>query len=249
MKTYEYSNVGTRNSNNNLENQDFAFSEELNEFEVISLADGVSTCSKSKEGAEIAAKAVAFYLLKNAEFLLNFKDDEQRKKIIVDYVLKQLTDKANHDGISVDEYSSTLSAVLFDKKTNKAMTFNLGDNLIMALYEDKCHIVGMPGDNRNGTVVTTTKGASYEASSQIIDMVNSNINAEDIVIFSDGAWKELYSGTRITPELYTLLVERRFDLIQEFLAQRNPSDDNSFINLNIKDLTLSDDYEVGGKSL
>ena len=249
MKTYGYSNIGTHNANNNEENQDFSFSEELNNYEVIALADGVSSCSKAREGAEISAKAIAFYLLKNAEFLLDFPDEEQRNKLIVDCVMKKLKEKANYDGMPVEEYSSTLSAVLFDKTTNKALTFNLGSNMIMALYGDKTHIVGMPGDNRYGTIVTTTKGASYEASSHIIDTVNSDIQAEDFIMFTDGAWKALYSGTRPIPEVQTLLMEKRFDLLQQFLQQKNPFDDNSFINLNIKEPTLSKDYDVEGRPL
>lgn len=248
MKMYEYSNIGTHNASNNAGNQDFALSDELNNYEVVVLADGVSTCSKAREGAEIAAKAAAYLMLANAEFLLGFNDEKQRNKLVVDYVLKKLTEKANSDGISVDEYSSTLSAVLFDRTTNKALTFNLGSNMIMALYGDKTHIIGIPGDDTHGTVVTTTKGASFEASSQIIDTVNSSVQAEDFVMFTDGAWKSLYGGARLLPEVQTLLIEKRFDLLQQFLQQKNPFDDNSFINLNIKEPTLSENYEEGSRT-
>ena len=255
MESYNFSITGTNHKDNGQENQDFIISSSNDKFELIILADGVSTCSKAKEGAEVAAKAIETLFLKKGDWFIKCEDDKQRTELILGHVLRELQDRAKADGVPVEEYSSTLAAVLREKKTNKLLTFNLGNSLIMAIDDGKVRILSSPSNTTHGTAVTTTRKAESLADTKVINGTpkitstqsdkDGNIITkplysygstplyENIVICSDGAWEEMFYRGKLIPEISALLVNKQFDTIKEFLEKKNPFDDCSFVALDL----------------
>lgn len=64
------SDIGMYHRKTDGENQDVVSQKEGKRYSVISLADGVSTCSRAKTGAAIASASIANLLFKNASFFL-----------------------------------------------------------------------------------------------------------------------------------------------------------------------------------
>ena len=146
---YQMSCIGRHHSFLGEENQDVVLTAENHRYEVITLADGVTTCKESKKGAEIASKTVTDLLLKNAPQVFAL-DSDQIIEIIIMQVLYELEQKAETDHRSVDDYSSTISSVLADKKRNRMLYFHLGDGIIIASENERCRVIAMPDDNSRG---------------------------------------------------------------------------------------------------
>ena len=57
---------------------------------------------------------------------------------------------------------------------------------------------------------------------------------ESIVIWSDGAWREMFSKNRLRPEVAQMLSGNEYDALEDYLNKQNCSDDYSFISLDIR---------------
>lgn len=223
----EYSKIGEYHKEKKCENQDVIYYDENDNFQVISLADGVSACKKSKYGAEIVAKSITNLMIKKGSYFFDFSAGETAHLVLshILYELKQCA-KNNEDIENINEYSSTLACVVVDKKKKSILCFSLGDSIIMASGNGQTCIVTPPSSySEDGCCVTTTKNADLLASVKII---NSD-NVESIMICSDGAWKKMYEHQKLKPEIKEILVNNRYDQLNKYLSEQRCFDDCSFI--------------------
>ena len=221
--------IGTHHVDTNGENQDAVCYGHNKKYYVISLADGVTSCNEAKCGAETASKAITNLLLKKGDYFLEF-ENEQIAEFALSHVLYELSRKAKADSKDVEEYSSTISSVLFDKKHGKMLYFNLGDSIIVATGNGRCRVLAMPSDSSSGCCVTTTKNAKSMVSVKVID----TSCVESVVICSDGAWRQMFSKNKLKPEIANFLANNEYDGLKEFLIKQGCFDDYSFISLDIR---------------
>ncbi len=209
-------------------NEDCIMTGNTERYRVIVLADGVSTCSCSGIGARIACEKTMSYLLDDAEDIFGYDE-----KTIADYVLGlvnlAICEEARSNGNDIRDYSSTLSAVLYDCETRSAIVFHLGDGLILLTNSNFCKVIGKPYDHSDGTPVTTTEGAGKMSIIRKIDVSDGDY----ILIFSDGAWDQMYKKGSLMKDVMGFIINGKFDKLNEYIRNRVPEDDYSYIGMSL----------------
>lgn len=240
LMLYLMTKKGSYHEKHRKANQDFIMHKEDDRYIALSLADGVSSCKYAKKGAKIACSVISEMLMNHAERFFEIDSNEAVCHILskIKYELEKTA--KNHD---IEEYSSTLVCVLYDRIANKVFYFSLGDSLIIAIKDKNCKIVAQPCDSRDGCYVTTTENAEYLAKSGIID----SDSIESIMLCSDGAWNLMYNRGRIDSEIKYLLTGKRFDILEKVLTEKNSIDDCSFISLNLSE--FREEQKNGNKSI
>ncbi len=224
-----YSKMGSYHTNVNGENQDAIYCGQNNNCFVISLADGVSSCLKSRTGAEIASRSITDLLVNKGTSLLNY-GNEQIADFVLSHIFYELDKEATHDEKDVKEYSSTIASVFIDRKKGEVLCINLGDSIILGIEDGKCRVLAMPADSTSGCCVTTTTNAHIFAS---VSRYEEKV-FESIVICSDGAWKSMYEKNKLKPLIGRILVEKDYNGLASFLSEQDCYDDSSFISLNFQ---------------
>ena len=208
------------------ENQDVVCSASNKDFCMITLADGVSTCSKAKEGASLAAATITDFVMKKSDWFLEY-DNQQVADFAVSHIVYELRKRAEAAAEKIEEYSSTVAWALLDKKKNRLLCFNLGDGAILGIEEGGCELLSAPMDSSQGCCVTTTTFADRAAAVKKMDAHR----LKAVVICSDGAWHQMSQKDRIKPEVEQMLTEEAYDRLQTFLTNQHCFDDYSFISL------------------
>lgn len=226
----EFSKTGNNHIEQGIENQDVILFEENKRFSIISLADGVSTCKKAKAGACIACEAINQLFLKHGEFFREIEMIKRAELTIshINYELKRLMDNQKYH---VNDYSSTISSVLYDKKTNECLYFNCGDSAIIGFNEKNIEILFMPMIHMEECCVTTTQYAYKN--------VQTGIKQNDydaIMILSDGAWKHLFTLCQLNPKIRSMMENQDFEQIKEYLNKQNTRDDCSFVVMKLGEM-------------
>lgn len=223
--------AGRHHNFNNACNQDSVMYSENKRFCAMVLADGVSSCSESAKGAEIVCSALTQYLLKHGERLFCMQNYEIAGCITSHILYKlDMTSKKEMKN-DINEYSSTVACILCDRKTRKMLYFSIGDSLIIATKCNKCSIVAMPSDSRNGCYVTTTENVSSLAKVGIIE--TDEINS--VIICSDGAWRLMYSRNRLDQNIKSLLIAQNYSGLKNILIKKERYDDCSFISVDLNE--------------
>ena len=220
------SDIGMYHRETNGENQDVVNQKENKRYSVISLADGVSSCSRAKTGAEIASASITNLFFKNASFFLEF-DEKQIAEYTLSHILSELTQQAENDLTELCEYSSTIAGVLYDRVARKLLFFNLGDNIIIAVENGVCKIVSMPSNSMEGCCVTTTNGAIECIHTGVIEAASF----DSIIICSDGAWCHMFEKNKLKREVASMLCGKAFNELADYLSTQRCYDDYSFISI------------------
>lgn len=219
-----FSTVGKHHTTN----QDYIASGKNRSYCAIVLADGVSTCTRSGKGAETVCHAVTDYLLQNGKRFFDMACQEGIH-CLLSYVLFKLKEVAAQETADIADYSSTMACVLLDRYHPQMLYFSIGDSLILATKEDRCSVIAMPSDSRNGCCVTTTRNASAMAKAG--KLTTENIHS--VVICSDGAWHLMYNRNRLQPAVREILIHQNYDQLKELLLEKDRFDDCSFISVNV----------------
>ena len=222
------SHIGMRHEAAGGENQDAFCYGKNGRYQVISLADGVSSCKEAKTGAEIASRAITELFLKKGNHFLGFENG-QIAELALSHVLFELKRQAVEEKERLEAYSSTVASVLYDQKSGKLLYYSLGDSLILAVEKGRCRILAMPSDSSRGCCVTTTKNVSKMIGAKVVDASN----LESVVICSDGAWRQMFAINRLKPEAAALLVNHQFGRLKEYLMQQECFDDYSVISMEL----------------
>ncbi len=228
FKSSGFTQAGTNHGSDERNNQDATASGSNARFEVIVLADGVSSCKKGGEGARITAETIKNWFLDMGERLMDISDEE-RKDVISSVMTSALEKQARQDGLDIKEYSSTLATILIDKKLKRTMYASVGDSLLLGIVGDKVSIVAMPADSRNG--IPTTTDQSKFIKTGVLEAKNGELVASSFIACSDGAWKELYRRNKLRSEVKEMILGRDYSDLSEYLKSRNTFDDCTFITL------------------
>jgi len=223
---YKVSETGLFHKNNCNVNQDALFCATKNNASVITLADGVSTCAKAKEGAQIASKGISKLFIENPELFLKCTN-QKRAELVIPQLQFMLEQKSKYTSYPVEEFSSTIASVLYDADKKKLMYFSLGDSLLLIVKNREISVLCAPSESKDGCCVTTSFSARQMVQTDVLDCDDFDY----VIIFSDGAWQELLDGTKLRSEISELLKCGQFSRLERYLHKQNCSDDYSFIVL------------------
>lgn len=225
MKT-TYQQIGKYHLEKGLDNQDTIYEAESKTAKIIVIADGVSSCYNSKQGAEIACKAVSDIMLNETEYVFS-SSKEKVAGLLSSYVYKQLSIVAKKDKQPVSSYSSTLSFVCYNKIRGEIMTFVLGDSLIYLILDGNMTLACKPkliDDSK--TYTTTTQNVA-----EVIEInVFASQNSARYLLATDGAWKTFYSGGILSDKIEQAIRE---DKIIDYLKKQQCMDDCSIVMMDV----------------
>lgn len=221
-----YQKTGKYHLEKGLDNQDIVYEAESKTAKIIVIADGVSSCTNGKQGAEIACKAVSDIMLNETEYMF-FSSKEKVAGLLSAYVYKKLSIVANKDNQPVSSYSSTLSFVCYNKINGKIMTFVLGDSLIYLISDGNMTLACEPELFENSKTYTTT-------TKNVAEVIEINVfipqNLTRYLLATDGAWKTFYSGGILSNELEQAVKEGN---IIAYLEEQQCKDDCSIVMMDV----------------
>lgn len=209
-----------------LENQDYADYIENDDFVVLALADGVSSELKSKIGARLAVDSILELFAEKGEFFFEF-DNKTAIHIILEHILFKLTKEAYSNGRSINDYSSTLAAVMVNKKNKIGLLFNLGDSTILGFRDNKGYVLSKPFNTVYGTCVTTTRNAKSAVSLTIMDLEGFT----SVMLLSDGLWKNMLKGGCIVLGDEEMVTGTNFGNLYDYIKYNDFNDDATVITL------------------
>lgn len=225
-----FSKIGKYHLSNEIDNQD-AFSTGSNDrFDAVVLADGVSSCKKGGEGAEITVETVKKIFLENGDIIMK-SDIKESTWAVLSVLSKELEKRAAEDHEDVREYASTLAAVLIDRNTKTAFAMNLGDSMIMGIKGLDINIVGMPCDSKNGIPSTITKLSNHFTNAIMLNSKDGAFKYDAFVLCSDGAWREMFHKGILRNNVKEMMIKRDFNGLRKYLKEKNTFDDCTFIAL------------------
>lgn len=192
---------------------------------MIILADGVSSCSKSRKGAQIACETVEKILTLNGTQLFDL-DKKIIANLILDNVLSKLKIEQKKDKCEITDYSSTLSFACLDKNKKRVLSFSLGDSMIYKLSEKGCILIDqLDSCSGNKCCVTTTIGASEKVKINKFDSKEMN----GIMLCSDGAWRLFYNYNVFDKKLWDNSKKQNYYEFKKHIDNCINIDDSSFI--------------------
>ena len=224
--SYMFSHMGSWHRQNGGENQDALCMDGSADFAVIALADGVSSCREAKRGAEIACHTLTELMLCQGQRLLSFPIQD-----VIGFALNRIRNELQKQGGRMEDYASTVSAVLLDRKNRRLLCLNLGDCLIGGTEAGKCRILAAPSDSSSGCYVTTTRNAE-----QVTAVCSLPVGQLDSVFLcSDGLWQYLMTGEKFTDESSELLTNHAYRELERQMEAEDGLDDASFIVLELEE--------------
>lgn len=209
------------------DNQDVVVHDQSDEYEVIALADGVSSCKKGKEGAKIACNTVLDIFLTCGKLFFNYSY-EKTSNIVLAEIRRNISIAAKRDNEPSESYSSTLCFICLEKRTNKILSFQLGDSHIFLLSENGCNAIN--AKKAHELYFTTYPDADEHT---LIDIFYTD-NIHSLLLCSDGAWRLLYNKNILNPEILQAIKQSDFEFFENYLENKNNQDDCSYILLNLE---------------
>ncbi len=219
-----WSKIGSYHTQKRESNQDTSFCVEDGKSQIIVLADGVSSCSHAREGATIACINTGNYYAKCGSELMWQSKDVIAKKTIQNIVCA-LNKKSSASGIAVDEYSSTIAVVYYDKASDNILIVNVGDGIVCGVNSKGYEVLMQPQDSSEGCFVTTTKGVERKADIKVYSAKKYN----NLFICSDGMWQELFGRTRLKKEYESYILKNDYSGLISQLETVNFQDDGSIV--------------------
>lgn len=223
-----YRGIGKRHWKAGQENQDAVAFREKGPVSVIALADGVSACKWSGQGAVCCADAAASLLLQKGNILLD-ADQKESADFITSHVVYRQRLLARSQKHPETEYASTLAAVFCDRRAQKLFYCSLGDSLILTVRQGECQIPLLPPDSSEGCCVTMTEHAERGMRTGVMDLSGM----EAVFLFSDGAWTFLFEEGNLKADVRTMIGNRWYGDLRDYLKSQNGQDDCSFISIDL----------------
>lgn len=223
------SKAGSYHNQSHTQNQDAVLYGNSRRLTGLFLADGVSACARASAGAQLSCEAMKNLLMKKGECFFDLEESEIAE-FAVSHVFHALRSEAARVGEPVDDYASTMACVLLDKRRGRMLTLNLGDGLIAGVRDGSLRILAMPDDSADGCCGTTTTGAALRTAVRFVDTEG----LDEVFVCSDGAWKTLFDGGRLSGNAQRLLRQGSCAALAGFLRSADTFDDCSFISMDLK---------------
>lgn len=211
------------------QNQDFTYSQSTKDIDFVAVADGVSQCELSKEGAEFVCKTAATAVIDEADYLFSIPC-EKAAALLVRYFQSQIKQLASENNTDARKYSSTLSFICRHKKLGKIMTFNLGDSCIYTIDSKKSiRQLNISNSFYTATISTMTSGAEAETVVNIYD----ESEFSSVLLCTDGFWKLMEGNRKNGKGLKEAIRNRDVAYLTEFVDNVCNPDDCTFLYFNI----------------
>lgn len=227
---FSWSEIGSYHKNNNEVNQDVIITDENKDIMIATLCDGVSTCRYAREGAEIAGSSVSSFMMGKYHKLLKY-DNRTIAEKMVNHICYDLRKEANAKNRNFEDYSSTISSVLYDRENRKLLCLNVGDAIIGGLAEKGIEIIGKPQSGYNGCYVSTTKEVEKVADVSVLDAEKY----KSVFICTDGMWKAFYNGKKISGDTEEKIETKAYDELVNYIRLKPNSDDRSIVIMELKE--------------
>ncbi len=212
------------------QNQDFWYTENSEDIDFVAVADGVSMCELSKEGAEFVCRQTARAVIDEADYLFGLPY-EKAAGLIVKYIQSQIKKMAEEKKTEAWKYSSTLSFICHHKRLKKIMTFNLGDSCIYTIdAENTVKQLDISRTVCYTTVSTMTQGAERETVVGIYD----ESEFDSVFLCTDGFWKIMEGSRKNNTKLKNAIKNRDMGYVTEFIESTDNPDDCTFLYFNIE---------------
>lgn len=224
MPKEEYSKVGEIHRKARAENQDVILIRKNSQFCFYALADGVSSRSFSKEGAQIACETAAELFMRPDRLLLNY---EKNKAVclLLSEILYNIKNSDTKKSTDIKEYASTLMFALVDKKTQLVYLMNLGDGICLATLEEKIFELSCTDEQAHGCYVTTTENVADYVFFDEFDAYKY----DSFVLMSDGAWRRIYEKGKIKEHYKNMIINKDVKNLQIAFDTAVIDDDCSFV--------------------
>lgn len=198
------------------------------EYAVITLADGASVCKHSTEGADIISSR-AIEVINDLYGQLHFLP-EKWAEMLLDNLVKCLSDFSKQQGISYIEYSTTLMILLIERNNKMLHYCNIGDGLLLGVEDKKCPIICMPQGDEMGCPMVTTEGVEriIDVGKIMLDHINH------VLICTDGTWRLMYENNMLKPEVKEKLISGKFEDFKKIISTSPSSDDCSFAIIDVR---------------
>ena len=227
---WTFSKTGKNHHFNGTENQDVVFINADRHMTFAAVADGVSSCANSRQGAEIACEILFQALKKELDYLFSL-NKKSIAFLVINLIRSEIEKRAGQAQEDAFSFASTLSFVCIDKEKNKGMFFSVGNSDIAAVTKErKIESVCRTEAFRTGKCCATlTKHAYDHAVVEFFDPANLNA----VFIGSDGAWNVMCKNGAIDPAVTEYLKENDGSSLTAFFSNAENADDCSFVFLKI----------------
>lgn len=208
----------------NTENQDAVLYEENDKIEFGAVADGVSSCRKSGDGARFAVELLRDILTKDCDYIFSL-NEEKASYILADFLQRSLKEYAYKNGVKATEYSSTLSFTCRNKKTGRLMTFSLGDSRVYGVKNGSVICLDVCKLGASPSCSSMTEGAQECSSVAFFE----DGDFDGYLIASDGAWRLMFSDDERSKKYKKLIAEEKIEQLKKEFEKEINNDDCSFV--------------------
>uniref|UniRef100_UPI001EE9943A hypothetical protein n=1 Tax=Catenibacterium mitsuokai TaxID=100886 RepID=UPI001EE9943A len=111
-----------------------------------------------------------------------------------------------------------------NKRKNKTLVFSLGDSLSLTVFNKEIEIVSYPVQNFQGIYTVTHHNIKEHTHIHIFDGCFQNI-----YLFSDGAWKEMFEENKIKKSIKDILIRKDYQMLDDYFNHCHNYDDCSYI--------------------
>lgn len=195
-------------------------------YDVIAIADGVTSCENSAEGAEIACRAFEDFISREQGNVFEFPD-EKLAYLFMEHVMYFLETETGERGMNLQSYASTILGAAVERKSGRAFLLNLGDGTAFEVGTLGMKICVPPKRYRGCPCLTTTKDAYRLAEIRRAEIMVG----EGLLLCTDGFTDVYNSRNTIRESLMESLSNYRWDELKKKLESINNMDDCSYVAL------------------
>lgn len=223
MEMSKFCKTGAYHLKNGEVCQDKAGYFETKDYVIAVIADGVTACEKSDEGADIICRAFISFVLDEQENVFVYSK-EKLAYLMIEYLLYCLEIETAKKGDAIQEYASTIAGVVVDRRNRKAVIINLGDGAVFTFSSSRM-LEQLEPKRINGKPCLVTTKESYKAAE--IKRLEVKFG-EGLFLCTDG-FIEILERRGKDLDAKELIVGYDFSRLQMKLQLHDTMDDCSYI--------------------
>lgn len=223
-----YTKTGSLHTQAGEANQDFLCFSEAGDHLFAAVADGVSACPNSADGARIACTEAVAYLERHSDSIIQFPA-EKTAYLLLEQIRSKLTGEARSREQTPESYASTLSVFHLDKRSRRIWFYLLGDSPALVITREACTPAApLPRLTQTLCPSTMTAGAYKAMQITTMDLEGS----ATVFLCTDGVIRACNDSFAGKPMIQAI---RRADIpaLADHLDQYDAQDDCSFLSVSI----------------
>lgn len=220
---YIFSKKGTFHQATGSACQDVIKSADFGSWQIIAMADGVSSEEYSGTGSNLACSEALNYLHWQHE-KIGFLPQSWSQNML-NHITSVITEHATANNRKATDYACTLMVLVFERERKIMHCFNIGDGLLLGIGEDnKCRVLVKPQDDSLGCPTIFTE--NIKTAIDLKHFCTSNIKC--LLLCTDGAWKSMYKRGVMDAGIKHDLMTRDFCGFINHMKKIEPQDDCTF---------------------